>query len=193
MSITGYWTIAAMSYENNDYGYVNIATTWKGKNMPSKPIVNEKTDAMWSHQSAYGVIGSKVGDFIQVYGVNASLQEGIFTHRHIAEWLTTRFTGLKMNEIQWLENPLEYTLASGKPRAKKAKWLPEKECDIVHVYSDIYINVSDPQPITTDFFTAIRQEKSYENNWFMCNRSVKEAVEKMGYKNIKFRNNPVIG
>ena len=41
---------------------------------------------MWSHGSIYGAvsIGSKIGDFIEVYCVNGGLQEGIFTHREIA-------------------------------------------------------------------------------------------------------------
>ncbi len=192
MSITAY-TVDARSVKGDDYGYVNIATTWKGKDMPSKPKEGEKIDAMWSHESVYGIIGPKVGDFIETYGVNASLQEGVFTHRSIAEKLLDLFSGLKMNEVQWRENPLEHTLKNGKPRVKKAKWLPEKEVDIVHLYSDTYIDVRSPCPITTDFFTAIRQEKRHENNWFMCTEQAKEKLESIGFENLKIEKSTVKG
>jgi len=179
MSITA-WNVEAKSFKNDDYGYVNIATTWNGKDEPLKPN-RGLTEAMWSHESLYGVIGSKVGDFIEVHGVNSSWQEGIFTHRSIAEKLISLFSGLKINEIQWRENPLEHKLNNGKPRTKKAKWLPEKEVDIVHLYSDVYIDVCNPQPITTDFFTAIRDERP----WFMCTRQAKEKLIKMDFENLK--------
>lgn len=186
MSITA-WHITARSSQGNDYGYVNIATTWAGKDMPSKPIPGEKTEAMWSHESLYGVVGSKVGDFIECYGVNGSLQEGLFTHREIAGLLQSRFTGLKINEIQWKENPLEKTLKSGKPRVKKAKWLPENPVDIVLLYSDNYIELSSAQPITTDFFTVIRPQNVYEDNWLMCTEEVAKVLEQLDYENLEIK------
>ena len=192
MSISG-WTVEARSVKEDDYGYVNIATTWKDKDIPSKPEHNKKIEAMWSHESVYGVIGSKVGDFIQTYSVNSSLQEGIFTHRAIAEQLINIFSGLKINEIQWKENPLEHTLKTGKPRAKKAKWLPEKEVDIVHLYSDVYIDVRNPHPITTDFFTVIRQEKGYESNWLMCTEEAKNKLKDMNFENLRIAESTIKG
>lgn len=192
MSVTG-WVINAKSFIDDDYGYVNISTTWKGKDMPSKPKENELIEAMWFNESLYGVIGSKVGDFIETYGVNASLQEGMFTHRSIAEQLDKTFSGLKVNEIQWRGNPLEHTLNNGKPRIKRAKWLPEKEVDIVYIYSDTYVDVNNPQPVNTDFFTAIRAKIDYEHNWLMCTQQTKEKLEAMKFKNIRIVESTIKG
>lgn len=192
MSITA-WEITAHSYKDNDYGYVSISTTWPGRDMPLKPVHNKKTEAMWSHESLYGVIGSKIGDFIEHYGVNSSLQEGIFTHRKIAIELIGIFSGLKMNEIDWKENPLEKKLNSGKLRVKRAKWLPEKEVDIVHLYSDVYINVSSPSQITTDFFTAIRQAVGYEHNWLMCTKQAAERLKEMNFENLEIKETRIVG
>lgn len=176
MSITA-WEIKARSAKGDDYGYVNIATTWRGKELPTKPVAGEKIEAMWSHESLYGVVGSKVGDFIQCYGVNGFLQEGIFTHRTIAHQLMNQFTGLQISEIMWIENPLEKTLKNGKPRVKKAKWLPEKPVDIVLLYSDNYIDASDEQGATTDFFTLIRRRNGMETPWFMCSEKVARELK----------------
>ena len=184
MSIFG-WCVKAKSYIKDDYEFVNIATTWKGIILPQKPLENKKVEVMWSHESLYGIIGSKVGDFIQVFGINASLQEGIFTHRNIAQNLVASFTGLKINEVFWLENPLENYLNNGKSRKKRAKWLPEKEVDLVHLYSDNYVNAKQPKSITTDFYTVIRNNNSYESNWFMYTEAAKVNLEKMKFKNLK--------
>ena len=40
------------------------------------------------------------------------------------------FTGLKIKELAWFENPREKTLKNGKPRVRRAKWLPEREVDL---------------------------------------------------------------
>jgi hypothetical protein len=184
MSITA-CEVEARSVKDDDYGYVNIATTWKDKKVPVKSQNNKKIEAMWSNESVYGVIGSKVGDFIETYGWNSYRQEGIFTHRVIAEKLIKIFSGLKINEIEWKENPLGHTLKNGKPRLKRARWLPEKEVDIVHLYSDVYADVHEPKPITTDFFTAIRQENGCENNWFIFTRQAKEKLESMNFENLE--------
>jgi len=186
MSLTG-WSLGAQLYKDDDYGYVNIATTWTGKYMPSKPLAEEKTEAMWSHDTLYGAgnIRAKIGDFIQVHCVSANFQEGLFTHREIAEKLLNTFSGLRMNEINWRENPFEHTLNSGKLRVKRAKWLPEREVDIVHIYSNVYIDVRNPQPITTDFFTAIRDDDSYESSWFLCSEEASKKLKQMKFENIE--------
>jgi len=179
MSITA-WEIEGKSFKDGDYGYVNIATTWKGKAEPSKPN-GGVTEAMWSHESLYGVVGSKVGDFIEIYGVNASWQEGVFTHRNIAEKLMNLFSGLRMNEILWKENALGHKLNNGKIRTKKARWLPQREVDIVHLFSDTYVDVRNPQLVVTDFFTAVRDGQL----WFMCTYHAREKLEEMNFENLK--------
>ena len=85
----------------------------------------------------------------------------VFTRRPIAEYLVENFTGLKYKELEWLENPLEKTLSSGKPRIKKAKWLPGHPADIVHLYSDAYIDADDQTSVATDFFTVFRNHKKW--------------------------------
>ena len=76
--------------------------------------------------------GSKVGDFIQTW-LMGSWNCGVFTHREIAQRLMDTFTGLQIKELEWFENPREKTLKNGKPRARQAKWLPEREVDLVYL------------------------------------------------------------
>lgn len=175
--------VKARSVVGNDYEYAHIGLTWKGKNYLEIPTECEKTQVMWSHESVYGVIGSKVGDFIEHYGVNSSLQEGIFTKRKIAELLISNFTGLKFNELNWIENPLEKTLSNGKPRVKKPKWLPKEPLDLVHLYSDVYISVCDPTPPKTDFFNAIRpvKDEDWSHTWLMCNDLTAQKLHAMNF------------
>jgi tetratricopeptide (TPR) repeat protein len=181
ISITAY-NLVVKSVVDDDYSYVTVGITWKGKKDLDIPTKSDKTRVMWFHQSAYGVVGPKVGDFISHYGENSSLQEGIFTHRHIAEELTKKFTGLKFNELIWFENPLEKKLSTGKMRLKRARFLPEKEVDLVHLYSDQYIDVSNPSKVQTDFFNIFRLngigKRSYQNTWLMCTeKTAKELTE----------------
>lgn len=188
MSITAN-DIDVASYVGDDFNYVTIGVTWKGKKHLEVPTECERTQVMWSHESPFGVVGSKVGDFIGCYGDDSSRQEGVFTHRHIAELLCKTFTGLKYHELDWHENPLEKMLTSGKPRLKKAKWLPEKEVDLVHLFSDVYVDVGNPTAIETDFFNVIRWHESIKNRkkikwkrpWFMCSDTAAEKLKAMNY------------
>ncbi len=50
---------------------------------------------------------------------------GVFTHREIAQRLMDTFTGLKIKELAWFENPRE-NAEKWKPRARRAKWLPDR-------------------------------------------------------------------
>ena len=78
------------------------------------------------------------------------------------------FTGLKLKELAWFENPREKTLKNGKPRARRAKWLPEREVDLVYLYSDHYLDARNPTPVQTDFFTVTRTDAWGVSTWFMC-------------------------
>ena len=93
---------------------------------------------------------------------------GVFTHREIAQRLMDTFTGLKLKELAWFENPREKTLKNGKPRARRAKWLPEGEVDLVYLYSDYYIDAREPTSAQTDFFTVTRMDAWGVSTWFMC-------------------------
>ena len=66
--------------------------------------------------------------------------------REIAQRLKDTFTGLKIKELAWFENPREKTLKNGKPRARRAKWLPDREVDLVYLYSDRYLMPEIPLP-----------------------------------------------
>lgn len=191
------YNLDVISEIDGDYSYVTIGVTWKGKKYLETPTQCEKTQVIWSHESVYGVVGSKVGDFISHYGESSSLQEGIFTHRHIAELLTIKYSGLKFNELIWVENPLEKTLSTGKPRLKRAKWLPEKEVDIVHLYSDQYNDVNNQSPIETDFFNILRMDgtgkKSYKNTWFMCTKETAQQIDDMNFTCLQIKKSTIWG
>ena len=93
---------------------------------------------------------------------------GVFTHREIAQRLMDTFTGLKLKELAWFENPREKTLKNGKPRARRAKWLPDREVDLVYISSDRYLDARNPSPAETDFFTVTRMDAWGVSTWFMC-------------------------
>jgi hypothetical protein len=165
------------SIVGDDYGYATIALTWKGKRYLEYPNDNEKTKVLWSHDGPFGVVGAKIGDFICCYGDGSRYYGSVFTHRPIAEYLVENFTGLKYKELEWLENPLEKTLSSGKPRIKKAKWLPGHPADIVHLYSDAYIDADDQTSVATDFFTVFRNHKKWVAKRLMCSDGAAEKIK----------------
>ena len=98
---------------------------------------------MWADESVYGppTPGCKVGDFIMTWLMGSErLNCGIFARRGIVQYLAETFSGLKIKELEWFENPREKTLKNGKPRMCRVKWLPEREVDLVYLYSDCYID-----------------------------------------------------
>ena len=136
---------------------MNIMYRYGNKKSCPRPDQCEKMEVMWADESVYGspAPGSKVGDFIQTW-LMGSWDCGVFTHREIAQRLMDTFTGLKLKELAWFENPREKTLKNGKPRARRAKWLPDREVDLVYLYSDRYLDARNPSPAETDFFTVTR-------------------------------------
>ena len=129
MSITAY-KVEAVGHDRTgkDFGYVNIMYRYGNKQSCPRPDQCEKIEVMWADESVYGppAPGSKVGDFIMTW-LMGSWNCGVFTHREIAQRLMDTFTGLKVKELAWFENPREKTLKNGKPRVRRAKWLPERE------------------------------------------------------------------
>lgn len=112
MSITAY-KVEAVGHDRTgeDYGYVNIMYRYGNKQSCPRPDQCEKIEVMWADESVYGppAPGSKVGDFIQTWLIG-SWDCGVFTHREIAQRLMDTFTGLKIKELAWFENPREKTL-----------------------------------------------------------------------------------
>lgn len=112
MSITAY-KVEAVGHDRTgeDYGYVNIMYRYGNKQSCPRPDQCEKLEVMWADESVYGppAPGSKVGDFIKTW-LMGSWDCGVFTHREIAQRLMDTFTGLKLKELAWFENPREKTL-----------------------------------------------------------------------------------
>ena len=109
MSITAY-QVEAVGHDRTgrDFGYVNIMYRYGGKQSCPRPDQCEKLEVMWADESVYGppAPGNKVGDFIQTW-LMGSWNCGVFTHREIAQRLMDTFTGLKVKELAWFENPRE--------------------------------------------------------------------------------------
>ena len=118
---------------------------------------------------------------------------GVFTHREIAQRLAETFTGLKIKELEWFENPREKTLKSGKPRIRRAKWLPEREVDLVYLYSDHYLDARNPTPAETDFFTVTRMDFWGESTWFMCTSEAAEKLRAMDFENLTVKETAIVG
>lgn len=186
MAIEGY-TLEAVGHIGDDFGFVSLDPNLGKDKVPDRVSDFDKTKVMWSASSTYGVIGSKVGDFIDTHGYNTSMLEGIFTHREIAEELMNLFTGLAYQELEWHENPLVHKTKGGKPRKGTPKWLPEREVDLVHLYSPVYIESKEPQEITTDFFTVNRTVSYGINSWLMCTKEVYEKLKERNYTCLELR------
>lgn len=103
------------------------------------------------------------------------------------------FTGLKIKELAWFENPREKTLKNGKPRARRAKWLPDREVDLVYLYSDRYLDARNPSPAETDFFTVTRMDAWGVSTWFMCTPEAAEKLIAMNYDNLAVKETTIVG
>ena len=195
MSITAY-KVEAVGHDRTgkDFGYVNIMYRYGNKKSCPRPDQCEKMEVMWADESVYGppAPGSKVGDFIQTW-LMGSWNCGVFTHRVIAQRLMDTFTGLKLKELAWFENPREKTLKNGKPRVRRAKWLPEREVDLVYLYSDCYLDARDPTPAETDFFTVTRLDAWGTSTWFMCTPEAAEKLIAMDFDNLAVKETTIVG
>ena len=103
------------------------------------------------------------------------------------------FTDLKVKELAWFENPREKTLKNGKPRVRRAKWLPEQEVDLVYLYSDHYLDARNPTPAETDFFTVTRLDAWGVSTWFMCTPEAAGKLIAMDYDNLAVKETTIVG
>ena len=195
MSITAY-KVEAVGHDRtgDDFGYVNIMYRYGNKQPCPRPDQCETMEVMWADASVYGppAPGSKMGDFIQTW-LMGSWNCGVFTHREIAQRLMDTFTGLKVKELAWFENPRERTLKNGKPRVHRARWLPEREVDLVYLYSDYYIDAREPASAQTDFFTVTRMDAWGVSTWFMCTPEAAEKLIAMDYDNLAVKETTIVG
>ena len=186
MSITAY-KIESVGHDRTgkDYGYVNIMYRYGNKRSCPQPDQCEKMEVMWADESVYGppAPGSKVGDFIMTW-LMGPWNCGVFTHREIAQRLMDTFTGLKIKEK---------TLKNGKPRAHRARWLPEREVDLVYLYSDYYIDAREPTSAQTDFFTVTRMDAWGVSTWFMCTPQAAEKLIAMDFENLTVKATTIVG
>lgn len=195
MSITAY-EVQAHGHDRsgNDYGYVNIMYRYGSKQPCPRPDQCEKMEVMWADESVYGppAPGCKVGDFIKTWRMGP-FNCGVFTHREIAHQLAGSFTGLRIKELEWFENPREKMLKNGKPRTRRAKWLPEQDVDLVYLYSDCYIDAHNPAPIQTDFFTIVRLDAWGETAWFMCTPETAQRLRAMEFESLNIEEVTIMG
>ena len=64
------------------------------------------------------------------------------------------------------------------------KWLPEREVDLMYLYSAHYLDARNPTPAETDFFTITRLDAWGESTWFMCTPEAAEKPDCHGYDNL---------
>ena len=195
MSITAY-KVEANGHDRTgkDFNYVNIMYRYGNKMPCPRPEQCETIEVMWADESVYGppAPGSKVGDFIMTWLMGSQIC-GVFTHRQIAQRLMDTFTGLKIKELEWFENPREKTLKNGKPRVRRAKWLPDCEVDLVYLYSDHYIDAREPITIETDFFTVTRMDSWGMSTWFMCASEAADKLIAMDFENLTVKETTIVG
>ena len=195
MSITAY-KVEANGHDRTgrDFGYGNIMHRCGSRQPCLRPDPCEKMEVMWADESVYGppAPGSKVGDFIMTW-LMGSWNCGVFTHREIARRLSDTFTGLKIKELEWFENPREKTLKNGKPRVRRARWLPEREVDLVYLYADHTIDARDPTPAETDFFTVTRMDPWGVSTWFMCTPETAGKLAAMDFENLDIQETTIVG
>lgn len=74
-----------------------------------------------------------------------------------------------------------------------AKWLPEREVDLVYLYSDHYLDARNPTPTETDFFTVTRMDAWGMSTWFMCTPQAAEKLIAMDYDNLAIQETTIVG
>ena len=156
----------------------------------------EKMEVMWADESVYGppAPGSKVGDFIQdmadgllglwsIYPPGDCPAADGYLH-----WPETQGAGIGSKNLR------EKTLKNGKPRARQAKWLPEREVSTWCTSTPTTILTQEnPTPTETDFFTVTRMDAWGMSTWFMCTPEAAEKLIAMDYDNLAIQETTIVG
>ena len=195
MSITAY-KIEAVGHDRigKDFGYVNIMYRYGNKQSCPRPDQCEKMGGhVGGRERLWAACSWQQGGRLYTDMADGSWDCGVFTHREIAQRLMDTFTGLKLKELAWFENPREKTLKNGKPRARRAKWLPDREVDLVYLYSDRYLDARNPSPAETDFFTVTRMDAWGVSTWFMCTPEAAGKLIAMDYDNLAVQETTIVG
>ena len=124
-------------------------------------------------------------EFIAIIGKSGS---GKSTLLHMLGGLDTPTEGEVL-----IEGKSILKLKNGKPRARRAKWLPDREVDLVYLYSDRYLDARNPSPAETDFFTVTRMDAWGVSTWFMCTPQAAEKLIAMDYDNLAIQETTIVG
>ena len=76
---------------------------------------------------------------------------------------------------------------------RRAKWLPEREVDLVYLYADHTIDARNPTPAQTDFFTVTRMDAWGVSTWFMCASEAAKKLIAMDYDNLTVKETTIVG
>ena len=118
----------------------------------------------------------------------------MFTHREIAQRLMDTFTGLKVKELAWFENPREKTL-----KKRKAPCAPGQVAagagggSGVPLPPTAILTPEIPLPPETDFFTVTRLDAWGVSTWFMCTPEAAENLIAMDYDNLAVKETTIVG
>ena len=104
------------------------------------------------------------------------------------------FTGLKVKELAWFENPRKKDAEKTEsPVRAGPSGCREQEVDLVYLYSDHYLDARNPTPAETDFFTVTRLDAWGESTWFMCTPQTAEKLIAMDYDNLAVKETTIVG
>ena len=103
------------------------------------------------------------------------------------------FTGLKIKELEWFENPREKTLKNGKPRARRAKWLPGGRWIWCTSTPTTILTQEIRLPLKPTFFTVTRMDSWGMSTWFMCTQGAAEQLIAMDFDNLTVKEITVMG
>lgn len=76
---------------------------------------------------------------------------------------------------------------------RRARWLPEREVDLVYLYADYTIDARDPAPAETDFFTVTRMDPWGVSTWFMCTPETAGKLIAMDFENLDIQETTIVG
>ena len=76
---------------------------------------------------------------------------------------------------------------------RRARWLPEREVDLVYLYADHTIDARDPTPAETDFFTVTRMDPWGVSTWFMCTLETAGKLAAMDFENLDIQETTIVG
>ena len=96
-------------------------------------------------------------------------------------------------EVMWADESVYGPPAPGSKVGDFIQWLPEREVDLVYLYSDHYLDARNPTPVQTDFFTVTRTDAWGVSTWFMCTPEAAGKLIVMDYDNLAIKETTIVG